>query len=1807
MPFPSSSRIESFLRRSEPLRTELIAVAFWVLAVVTLTGMRDLHLWGMPQVVGLTARATMACVVTLVGLVGVRRSIAWRKSGSRVSVLSALGGMPGVLLFAAVASYLAIGVALMDEADWRPDTAGSVRYAILGFGVLVAAGVGGRAMLERVGVDRLLQGVLVVLISSCALILASPVLRDLGILAPYRIPFRLTGAFDEPNNAGLVGCMTVALAAALLTNGGPRRLGWLGLAAGFAASLGSASRTSLVVLGALTLMFLSINIRSKPRAFVLTLAATGLAGIAAFAGVVHVSGGFFEWDRLRRQGVNNAPGEELFFCDPAPTDGPGADCAVLLAARDVLAGDIALNWSRTVPVNRWQGVTVDGPQGRVTRLYLGGLGLNGSIPPDLGRLDRLVSLELNRNRLIGAIPPELGNLVNLKHLALSYNALTGAIPRELAKIENLEELWLQHNDLTGPVPAALGDLHLSVLRLGSNDFDSIPPVLTDVADNDLGNTRLCLPQPPTSPALFDDCTLLLALKETLADAAQLNWHAAVPIGLWQGVTVGGAPERLSRLDLSGTGLRGRIPPELGRLDGLVSLTLAGNRLTGSIPPELGHLTRLDSLQLRDNLLTGPVSPELFEVRENDLAHVVFCAPPPQTNPALFDDCTRLLVVKEMLAGAASLNWSRVLPIGEWQGVTVGGPEGRVIALELPRARWNERVLAVLGHLTGLRSLALDGKALTAPIPPELGELTDLDLLALAANDLTGPVPPELRAVAGREAPCPAVSADNRGLRADCELLLAARDILAGDARLNWSGDIPIELWQGVTTSGPLERVTRLELSRSGLNGRIPPALGRLSQLVTLDLSFNRLTGPIPPELGELSHLREVRLWDNRLTGPVPPELEGLDKLSVLLLSGNDLDRSYPQRLFRIAMHDLLYGDALRRPRSFDDPQAAQATDRRTSKDRPGTESGLFCRPKSGGASERHADCRLLLALRDVLAGGAPLNWSEDVPIEFWQGVTLGGSPQRVTALELPRAGLNGRLPADLAELGGLVALDLSHNRLTGPVPPELEGLDNLVFLRLAGNDLDRPFPPALHEIADHDLDMPAFCRPRKIDPRLLADCALLLKVRDSLAGDAPLNWRRGVPVDDWQGVAADRSCGCVTALDLTQMGLNGRIPAKLGQLAGLVSLRLGRNRLAGDIPPELGNLAELRVLTLDGNLLAGSVPPELGKLSRLTDLWLHGNRLIGSAPPALAALPELAALRLDDADAAGAPPAQDRGRGRVFDRNLFCQSLLAVLPRLHDDCAALLNARDALAGDAELNWSDSIPIGYWRGVTVGAPAGEAAAGPRVIALDLSHMGLNGRIPAELSALDALAVLRLGGNRLAGSIPPALGALTGLRTLVLENNALTGEIPEELGALQALVALRLGGNELTGRTRQFTAMANLRVLALENNVLTGNIHPQLGDLSHLEELRLENNRLHGTIPKELDRLTRLVVLNLSGNALTSCVPAAGRAARVRRNDLDSADLICDSSPWTKPGLFEDGARLMRMRDVLAGDAKLNWSYARPVASWQGVTIGQAGRVTGLDLRDMNLTGRIPAELGELSALYGLQLDGNRLTGAIPPELGNLTHLTILSLDGNRLTGPIPPELANLLNLGLLWLADNRLTGSIPPELAAIDRLSLAVAGNDLTGCMPQRLRNLRSLDIDDSFICTVLESRRPVLWRLGFEKAMEAPVFGQGFRALKYLEGTPLTHLGLPPDPHNLYIMLLGEAGIVPLLLFLAAIFLLLRAQWTAPKSVARDVTAAWVVVIALYGMNFAHLLSLGAFMFLAGLSVVTGAAAAPVADTGRKA
>ncbi len=112
----------------------------------------------------------------------------------------------------------------------------------------------------------------------------------------------------------------------------------------------------------------------------------------------------------------------------------------------------------------------------------------------------------------------------------------------------------------------------------------------------------------------------------------------------------------------------------------------------------------------------------------------------------------------------------------------------------------------------------------------------------------------------------------------------------------------------------------------------------------------------------------------------------------------------------------------------------------------------------------------------------------------------------------------------------------------------------------------------------------------------------------------------------------------------------------------------------------------------------------------------------------------------------------------------------------------------------------------------------------------------------------------------------------------------------------------------------------------------------------------------------------------------------------------------------------------------------------------------------------LTGMLSPELGTLSHLRWLEIGGNSdLTGPIPAALGNLANLESLLLQGNWLTGSMPPALGRLGNLGWLGLDDNALTGSIPAELGSLTNLrGLTLSGNALTGPVPSALGGLVSL-------------------------------------------------------------------------------------------------------------------------------------------------
>ena len=104
-----------------------------------------------------------------------------------------------------------------------------------------------------------------------------------------------------------------------------------------------------------------------------------------------------------------------------------------------------------------------------------------------------------------------------------------------------------------------------------------------------------------------------------------------------------------------------------------------------------------------------------------------------------------------------------------------------------------------------------------------------------------------------------------------------------------------------------------------------------------------------------------------------------------------------------------------------------------------------------------SDCAALLAARDTLVGTATLNWAAETPIADWDGVTVSGTPLRVTRLTLLGRQLTGEIPTELGDLSNLQRLYLNDNSgLSGPLPGPFTGLTSLTYLDLSGTGVCAP-------------------------------------------------------------------------------------------------------------------------------------------------------------------------------------------------------------------------------------------------------------------------------------------------------------------------------------------------------------------------------------------------------------------------------------------------------------------------------------------------------------------------------------------------------------------------------------------------------------------------------------------------------------------------------------------------------------------------------------------------------------------------------
>lgn len=148
------------------------------------------------------------------------------------------------------------------------------------------------------------------------------------------------------------------------------------------------------------------------------------------------------------------------------------DALMKLKASMVASNTSALNdWKTGKSHCSFSGVSCDQNQ-RVTALTISNVPLFGTIPSEIGVLNKLVNLTLVAINLTGEFPAEFSNLTSIKFVNLSSNLLSGDFPGEIVTdMTELEAFDVYDNNLTGKLPLEFVKLkNLRILRLGGNFF-----------------------------------------------------------------------------------------------------------------------------------------------------------------------------------------------------------------------------------------------------------------------------------------------------------------------------------------------------------------------------------------------------------------------------------------------------------------------------------------------------------------------------------------------------------------------------------------------------------------------------------------------------------------------------------------------------------------------------------------------------------------------------------------------------------------------------------------------------------------------------------------------------------------------------------------------------------------------------------------------------------------------------------------------------------------------------------------------------------------------------------------------------------------------------------------------------------------------------------------------------------------------------------------------------------------------------------------------------------------------------------------
>ncbi|KAL3784571.1 hypothetical protein HJC23_010695 [Cyclotella cryptica] len=428
---------------------------------------------------------------------------------------------------------------------------------------------------------------------------------------------------------------------------------------------------------------------------------------------------------------------------------------------------------------------------------------------------RVVQLELASYRLDGTIPPEIGRLQSLQNLTLSENSLRGTLPSELAGLKKLSSFSLRANSFTGPIPSVIGGLkELAVLDLSMNKFSGMLPL-------EFGNLN------KLTTLYLDYNKIAGTLQSELGNLKELTSLSLI-VNRFTGTLPSefGSLNKLTGLRISSNKFTGTFPSELSNLSNLTQLNLDANQFTGSLPSELGNLNMLNELRIDNNKFVGTVPSVLGNCIKLTLLYFNenrFTG----TLPSELGNLKELVVLetsKNILKGTLPReigNLNDLIFIGLNENQFTGAIPAEVGGLNMLNNlrlftnKFSGTIPSELQKLTSITEFSITSNRLSGTLPSWLGNLNNLWILHVGGNKFTGTLPSHL------------------GLLTELTSLKVNSN--------EFTGTIPSWI-------GNLSELSILWLDSNQFTGTFPLEIGANLDLKSLCIRNNKLAGSPPAEI-----------------------------------------------------------------------------------------------------------------------------------------------------------------------------------------------------------------------------------------------------------------------------------------------------------------------------------------------------------------------------------------------------------------------------------------------------------------------------------------------------------------------------------------------------------------------------------------------------------------------------------------------------------------------------------------------------------------------------------------------------------------------------------------------------------------------------------------------------------------------------------------------------------------------------------------------------------------------------------------------